>query len=70
MSSDTLKKGAKESSLSKVPKDIGCNNSVCIESENCYRALIAENGMAKEIKKFGGTPEKGCGKFLPIKHKK
>jgi len=56
--------------LSKVPKDIGCNNSACVDAEKCYRALIGENGMAREVKKFGGTPEKGCGKFLPLKHKK
>ena len=34
---------------------------------NCQRTVIWENGTAREVKSFGGTPEKGCGKFLPKK---
>jgi len=26
-----------------------------------------KENRAREVKTFGGTPEKGCGKFLPIK---
>jgi len=45
-------------------EDIGCNNEECIKKEECQRHAIASNGTAREIKKFGGTPQKGCGKFL------
>ena len=48
-----------------VAEDVGCNNEVCKEADNCKRFEIAQKGKAREIKKFGGTPEKGCGKFLP-----
>jgi len=50
-----------------VPENIGCNNDKCKESENCQRTVIYENGTAIEVKTFGGTPSKGCGKFLPKK---
>ena len=50
-----------------VPEDVGCSNESCVEAPNCQRTVIYENGTAREIKSFGGTPEKGCGKFLPKK---
>jgi hypothetical protein len=50
-----------------VPEDIGCDNSVCIKAPECRRQTIRKEGKAREIKSFGGTEEKGCGKFLPIK---
>jgi len=50
-----------------VPEDIGCSNEKCKESENCNRALIYKQNVAREVKSFGGTPSKGCGKFIPIK---
>jgi len=50
-----------------VAEDIGCNNEVCKEHSNCQRAVIAKDGTAREIKKFGGTKDKGCGKFIPKK---
>jgi hypothetical protein len=50
-----------------VAEDIGCRNQSCIRSKECNRAKIYKNGEAKEVKSFGGTPEKGCSKFLPIK---
>jgi hypothetical protein len=50
-----------------VPEDIGCSNETCKEASNCQRTVIYENGTAREIKSFGGTPDKGCGKFLPKK---
>jgi hypothetical protein len=50
-----------------VPEDVGCNNDVCIKAKECYRNLIALEGKAREVKTFGGTKEKGCGKFIPLK---
>jgi len=50
-----------------VTKDIGCNNMKCVEASMCERAVMYENGTAQVVKRFGGTPEKGCGKFLPKK---
>jgi hypothetical protein len=49
-----------------VPEDIGCENKACIKAPECNRQKIREEGIAREVKSFGGTPEKGCGKFLPI----
>jgi hypothetical protein len=48
-------------------KDIGCNNVKCVEVSMCERTVIYENGTAQVVKSFGGTPEKGCGKFIPKK---
>ncbi len=53
--------------MAKVPEDVGCNNQECFEKDNCNRNKIAREGKAREVKTFGGTPEKGCGKFIPIK---
>jgi hypothetical protein len=51
-----------------VPEDVGCKNENCIKwAKECNRAKIAREGKAREIKSFGGTPEKGCGKFIPVK---
>ena len=50
-----------------VPEDIGCKNTVCIKAPECLRQKIRKEGKAREVKSFGGTEEKGCGKFLPIK---
>jgi len=50
-----------------VPEDIGCSNEQCKESSNCQRTVIWENKTAREVKSFGGTATKGCGKFLPKK---
>ncbi len=52
-----------------VPKDVGCKNSNCVRTNECLRAAIYKNKSAREVKSFGGTPQKGCGKFLPIKEK-
>ena len=51
--------------MAKLPENIGCDNDECLEKDNCKRNEIAKNGKAVEVKSFGGTPEKGCGKFLP-----
>jgi len=53
--------------MAAVAEDIGCSNEVCKEAQNCQRTVIFENGTAREVKSFGGTPDKGCGKFLPKK---
>ena len=50
--------------MAQVPENIGCNNPECIAKEECKRQVIAKNGLAVEVKSFGGTPEKKCGKFL------
>ncbi len=47
-----------------VPEDVGCNNKECIKRDQCKRNEIARNGTAREVKTFGGTKEKGCGKFI------
>ena len=52
-----------------VAEDIGCENAVCVQRDECERQVIATNGTAREVKKFGGTPDKGCGKFIPLKKK-
>ena len=49
-----------------VPEDIGCENNVCIKANECKRQKIRQEGKAREVKSFGGTQDKGCGKFLPI----
>ena len=49
-----------------VPEDVGCKNDKCIKTNECKRALIYKKGMAREVKSFGGTPQKGCGKFIAI----
>ncbi|WP_456322676.1 hypothetical protein [Hydrogenimonas sp.] len=51
--------------MPKVPEDVGCDNQECKEKDNCKRNEIAKNGKAREVKRFGGTPEKRCGKFIP-----
>jgi len=50
-----------------VPEDVGCSNMECVEALKCERTVIYENGTAREVKSFGGTAQKGCGKFIPKK---
>ena len=50
-----------------VPEDIGCNNMECKESPKCQRTVIYEDKTAREVRTFGGTKDKGCGKFIPKK---
>ena len=52
-----------------IPEDIGCSNDSCVQSNECHRTVIYENKTAREVKSFGGTPTKGCGKFIPRKDK-
>jgi len=55
--------------MAKVPENVGCDNMECVEGPNCHRKEIYENKTAVEVKTFGGTKEKGCGKFIPKKEK-
>ena len=50
-----------------VPEDVGCSNEICVDAPKCERTVIWENGTAREVKSFGGTEAKGCGKFIPRK---
>ena len=53
--------------MAQVPADVGCSNDKCVEAPNCQRTVIFENGTAREVKQFGGSEAKGCGKFLAKK---
>lgn len=44
-------------------KILACNNSKCIKKDKCQRYKLFLDG-AKEYSTNGGTPEKGCGKFI------
>ena len=46
------------------PENIGCENPNCIAKDKCKRQVIAKDGSAVEVKSFGGTAQKQCGKFL------
>ena len=46
------------------PENIGCKNPDCIAKDECKRQVIAKDGSVVEIRIFGGTAEKQCGKFL------
>jgi len=48
-----------------IAEDIGCNNTECVEAPKCERTAIYENGTASAVKRFGGTADEGCGKFIP-----
>ena len=50
-----------------VAEDIGCSNMECLEAQRCERTVIYENSTAREVKRFGGSAQKGCGKFLAKK---
>ena len=50
-----------------VAEDIGCRNMECVEAPKCERTAMYENSTAREVKRFGGTEHKGCGKFIPKK---
>jgi len=52
--------------MADVPEDVGCDNQECVKRDECRRNAIAKDGRAREVKTFSGTPQKGCGKFLPI----
>ena len=50
--------------MAQVAENIGCENLECIAKEECNRQLIVKNGSAVEIKVFGGSADKKCGKFI------
>ncbi len=45
---------------------VACNNNKCINKDRCQRYKLFKDG-AKEWTTNGGTPEKGCKKFIEIK---
>ncbi len=53
--------------MAQVPENVGCDNMECVEGPNCHRKEIYMNKTAASVKTFGGTPKKGCGKFIPRK---
>jgi hypothetical protein len=48
-----------------VEKIVACNNNKCIKRTRCRRYDLFLKG-AKEYTTNGGTPEKGCKKFMDI----
>ncbi|MDX1810051.1 MAG: hypothetical protein R3331_10965 [Sulfurospirillaceae bacterium] len=44
---------------------LACNNDKCIKKNECKRYNLFKDG-AKEYSTNGGTPEKGCRKFIEI----
>jgi hypothetical protein len=50
--------------MAQVPENVGCENKECIVKDDCKRQVIAKNGTAAEIREFGGTAVKKCGKFI------
>jgi len=50
--------------MAQVPANIGCENSECIAKDECSRQVIVKNGKAVEIRAFGGSADKKCGKFI------
>jgi len=50
--------------MAQVAENIGCKNPECIAKDECKRQVIAKDGTAVEVREFGGTATKKCGKFL------
>jgi hypothetical protein len=50
--------------MAQLPENIGCENSECIVKDECKRQVVAKDGTAVEIREFGGTATKKCGKYL------
>ena len=44
-------------------KILACNNDKCIKKDECKRYKLYLDG-AKEYSTNGGTPQKGCKKFI------
>lgn len=49
--------------MAQVAENIGCKNLDCIAKDECRRQVIAKDKTV-EIREFGGTVEKKCGKFV------
>jgi len=45
-----------------------CNNDICFKKNECERYKLFINGQTF-VKRFGGKPHKGCGKFIQIEDK-
>ena len=50
--------------MAQVPENIGCKNPECIAKDECKRQVIVKDGTAVEVKEFGGSAAKKCGKFI------
>ena len=50
--------------MAQLPENIGCNNPDCIAKDECKRQIVAKDGSAVEVRTFGGSATKKCGKFL------
>ncbi len=50
--------------MAQLPENIGCENPDCIAKDECKRQVVAKDGSAVEVRSFGGSPEKKCGKYL------
>lgn len=48
--------------FAKVP--IACNNDECRDHANCLRFEAWKAKAINRVKRFNGSPEKGCGKFI------
>jgi hypothetical protein len=48
--------------FSRVP--VGCNNDECREHQNCLRFEAWKENAIERFKRFNGSKEKGCGKFI------
>jgi len=46
-------------------KILACDNSECMKKESCKRYRLFVDG-AKEYSTNGGTPHKGCKKFIQL----
>ncbi len=50
--------------MAQVVENIGCENLNCIAKDECKRQVIVKENRAVEIREFGGTADKKCGKFI------
>jgi aspartate carbamoyltransferase regulatory subunit len=50
--------------MAQLPENIGCENEECIAKDECKRQVIVKEKTAVEIREFGGTADKKCGKFI------
>ena len=53
-----------EKVMAQVAENIGCENPECVAKDECRRQVIAKDATAVEVREFGGTSSKKCGKFL------
>lgn len=46
---------------------VACNNEDCYEHKNCLRFEAWTVKAIEKVKRFNGSEEKGCGKFIASK---